>query len=274
VLGMGVPLALYLARQATLLPARWLPWAKPGMLGAAGCFLIALIGTFARTALLTGGATLLMVAIKSRRKLAGILVIAAVMLALFLIAPANWFERMGTIVHYQDDQSAVNRVDAWKWAWQFTLAHPIFGGGFGVFVLDAGHISGRTGWLAAHSIFFEVMAEQGFVGLGLFCLLMVAVYHSCAVVQKRARGHDDYAWTAELARAVQIALVAFIVGGSFVNLATTPFLYVLAGIASGVRGLVERELPAAGRRSQVVALRFGAQAASPVTAGSFETPPS
>jgi putative inorganic carbon (hco3(-)) transporter len=274
VLGMGLPLALYLARQATLVPARWLRWVKPGMLGAAGCFLIALVGTFARTALLTGGATLLMLAIKSRRKLAGILGIAAVALALFLIAPENWLERMDTIVHYQNDASAVDRVDAWKWAWQFTLEHPIFGGGFGVFVLDAGHISGKAGWLEAHNIFFQVMAEHGFVGLGLFCLLMGAVYHGCAIVQNRARGHDEYAWVAELGRAVQIALVAYIVGGFFVSAATTPFLYFLAGIATGIRGLVERELPAAGRRGPLVSLRLGVQPTRPEPAAAYEAPSS
>jgi probable O-glycosylation ligase (exosortase A-associated) len=261
VLGMALPLALYLGRQATLLPARLLRWVKPGMLGTAACCLIALIGTFSRTGLITGGATLLMLGIRSRRKLRGVLVVALAALALFLIAPENWFARMDTIVHYQNDKSAVDRIDAWKWAWQFTLAHPIFGGGFGVFVLDAGHISGRSGWLEAHNIFFQIMAEHGFVGLLLFCLLIVAVYHSCAVVQKRAQGRDELAWTADLARSVQIALVAYAVGGSFVSIATTPFLFILAAITTGIRSLVERELSAAGRRSPLVAPQFVAQPA-------------
>jgi O-antigen ligase len=122
------------------------------------------------------------------------------------------------------------------------LQHPILGGGFGVFVLDAGSIRGKAGWLEAHNIFFEILAEHGFVGLGLFCGLMIAIYRSCAVVQKRVRGHVEYAWTADLARATQIALVAFAVGGSFVSIASNPFLYMLAGIAIGTRSLVEREL--------------------------------
>ena len=139
------------------------------------------------------------------------------------------------------------------------LQHPVLGGGFGVFVLDAGSIpEANPGWLEAHNIFFEILAEQGFVGLGLFCGLIIAIYRSCAVVQKRVRGNEELAWTADLARATQIALVAFVVGGSFVSIASNPFLYMLAGIAIGTRssrptrvGQLRRGAGSAWRRARV-----------------------
>jgi putative inorganic carbon (hco3(-)) transporter len=242
VLAMTLPLALYLGRQATLLPSRWVRWVKPAMLGVAVSCVLALIGTFARTALIAGGATLFMLGIRSRRKVVGILIVAATALAVFAFAPDNWFSRMDTIVDYQNDGSAMSRIGAWKWAWELALQHPIVGGGFGVFVLDAGSIPDRPGWLDAHNIFFQMLGEHGFVGLGLFCCLIGAIYRSCAVVQKRVRGREELAWTADLARATQIGLVAFIVGGSFISIATAPFLYMLAGIAVGTRSLVERAL--------------------------------
>ena len=93
------------------------------------------------------------------------------------------------------------------------------------------------------------MAEQGFVGLGLFCGLIIAIYRSCAVVQKRVRGHEELAWAADLARATQHrSLVAFAVGGCFVSIASNPFLYMLAGIAIGTRS---------SRRTRVGQLRRG-----------------
>ncbi|HXC12764.1 MAG TPA: putative O-glycosylation ligase, exosortase A system-associated [Stellaceae bacterium] len=244
VLALALPFALYLGRRTTLLPIRWQRLAWPAMLGVAATFLIALIGTFARTGLVAGSATLLMLAARSQRKIVAALVVAAVVLALLAITPDNWFFRMDTIVNYQDDGSAMSRIAAWKWAWHLALEHPIVGGGFGVFTLDAGSIPGRPGWLEAHNIFFEVMGEHGFVGLGLFCSLIAAIYRSCTLVQKRVRGYEALAWTADLARATQVGLVAFVVGGSFVSIAFSPFLYLLAGIAVGTRGLVERELAA------------------------------
>jgi putative inorganic carbon (HCO3(-)) transporter len=242
VLAMAVPFALYLGRNATLVPRQWLRWVKPAMLGASASFFLALIGTFARTALFAGGATLLMLALRSRRKILGILVVAATIFALIAIAPENWFGRMDTIADYETESSAASRIAAWKWAWAFALQHPIFGGGFGVFVLDAGSIPGRPGWLEAHNIFFQMLAAHGFVGLALFCLIIIESYRSCAVVQRRVRGHQELAWASDLTRATQISLVAFAAGGMFVSIATTPFLYVLAGITFGTRSLVEREL--------------------------------
>ena len=61
---------------------------------------------------------------------------------------------MDTLADYQQDASAMGRIDAWKWAWSMGLQHPVLGGGFGVFVLDAGSIRGKSGWLRA-TIFFS-----------------------------------------------------------------------------------------------------------------------
>jgi putative inorganic carbon (hco3(-)) transporter len=249
VMSMAIPLALYVGRYPTMLPEGWRPWAKPAMLGVVLSLLIALIGTFARTAVFAGGATLLMLTVRSRRKISALFGVAAAVALVYLIAPENWFDRMQLITDYQTDGSAMGRIAAWKWAWGFALQHPIVGGGFGVFVLDAGHITGKPGWEEAHNIFFEVMGEHGFVGLGIFCGLIVAIYRSCAAVQKRVRDRTELAWAADLARAVQIALVAFVVGGMFVSIASAPYLYMLGAMTIGVRGLVERELRAAEPRS-------------------------
>lgn len=248
VLAMTLPFVLYLRRYPGLLPSRWQALAKPALLGVAASFLVAWIGTFARTAVFASGAALLMLGVRARRKIAAVIGIGATMLIVLTIAPQNWFARMDMISNYQQSNSALSRLSAWKWAWHFTVSHPIFGGGFGVFHLDAGSITGRPGWLEAHNIFFQMMAEQGFVGFGLFCLLILVTYRNCSVVQKRVRGIADLAWTADLARAVQVGLAAFVAGGMFVSIATEPFPFILAAITVGIRDIVERQLAAPARR--------------------------
>jgi probable O-glycosylation ligase (exosortase A-associated) len=243
VMAMTIPFALYFSRHNTVLPPHWSRWVRLAMLGLVVAMLVSLIGTFARTAVFTGGATLVMLVFRSKRKIVSSVIIAVTVLGLLLIAPDNWFERMGTIADYQNDGSAMSRVEAWKWAWEFSLNHPIVGGGFGVFTLDARSITSLGGgWNEAHNIFFEMVAEHGFVGLVLFCLLMLATYRSCTLVRKQVRGRDDLAWAADLAAATQIALVAFVAGGSFVSIASNPYLYMLAGISVGTRDLITREL--------------------------------
>ena len=242
VLAMAVPFALYLSRRTTLLPDRLLTWVRPAMLGAVATFFLALIGTFARTALFSGGAALFMLMLKSQRRILAVLIVAVTITSLFALAPESWFGRMETITQYELESSAASRIAVWKWTWAFALEHPYVGGGFGVFTLDAGSIPGRRGWLEAHNIFFSTLGKHGFIGLGLFCLLILSVYRSCSVVQKRMTPHPELAWTADLAGATQISLVAFSVGGMFVSIDTSPFLYMLAGLTIGTRALAEREL--------------------------------
>jgi putative inorganic carbon (HCO3(-)) transporter len=239
VLPIIAPLALFLSRHQTLLPrSRWVTRALQGT--AASCF-IALVGTFARTALFSGGAALLMMTLKSRRKLAATLAAGAVLLFCLEIAPASWFQRMDTTVHYQNEGSAESRIAAWRWSWNFALHHPVFGGGFRVEELDHPPSAPPGGWIESHNIIFEVMVEHGFVGLALFCGLIWGAYRSCTVVARRARQYGDLDWAADLARMLQAGLLAFVAGGMFISVASYPFLYDLVAITIGLRTVVERE---------------------------------
>jgi probable O-glycosylation ligase (exosortase A-associated) len=237
VLPMIIPLILFLSRQTTLLPkSRVMTWGLRGILFS---FWLALVGTFARTALFSGGTAALLLVAKARNKLWTVAAAAAVVVLLFQIAPETWFKRMDTTVEFQKDQSALNRLDAWKWSWQIALDHPLTGGGFHVFVLNK--TPGGEGYLEAHNAFFEVVAEHGFIGLALFCCLIAASYRSCAAVRQRAAGQPDLAWAQDLAAAIQISLLVFVAGSMFISIATSPFLYDVVSITIGLRGIVERE---------------------------------
>ena len=238
VLPMMVPLMLFLARHATLLPrARWLVLAVRGI--AVAC-MIALVGTFARTAIFTGGTALLLLVLKSKSKVWTMLAVGGAVLLLFQFAPETWFQRMDTTVEYQKDTSAVDRIDSWKWSWQTALEHPLTGGGFRVFVLNK--TPGGDGYLEAHNIVFEVLAEHGFIGLALFLWLIAETYRSCGAVRRRAADDADLTWAADLAGMLQISLLVFVAGGMFISIATSPFLYDLVPLAIGLRSIVERGL--------------------------------
>jgi probable O-glycosylation ligase (exosortase A-associated) len=237
-LSLMLPLTLFLARQTTLLPrTRWLIL---GLRGTALTFLISLVGTFARTALFTGGTALFLLVFKSRNKIATVLAAGAMVVLLFYLAPERWFERMDTTVEYTMDASATNRIAAWEWSWRMALEHPFMGGGFRVFVLNK-TTAVEPGYLEAHNIFFEVVAEHGFIGLALFCWLIAAAYASCGAVRRLGDGHPDLAWARDLAGMLQISVLVFVAGGMFVSIATSPFLYDLVLLSIGLRSVVERE---------------------------------
>ena len=241
VLPMIMPLTLFLAQQTTLLPkSRWLTFAMRGIFA---CCLVALVGTFARTALFSGGAALTSLVAKARNRIWTLVVAAALVFLVFQLAPDSWFQRMDTTVEYQNDPSVVGRLDAWEWSWNIALQHPLTGGGFGVFTLNKPPVNepGGAGYLEAHNVFFEVLAEHGFIGLALFCGLIAATYRSCGAVRRMAAGQDELLWARDLAAMLQISLLAFVAGGMFISVATSPFLYDLVPIAVGLRSAVARQ---------------------------------
>jgi putative inorganic carbon (HCO3(-)) transporter len=246
VLPMIAPLALFLSKHSTLIPlSRWPKRAMQGVM--ISCF-IAMVGTFARTALFSGGAALMMLTVKSNRKLIAVVAVCAALVLGYMIAPESWVKRMDTTVHYQKDASAEGRLEAWGWAWNMAMEHPVFGGGFRVFELNK--LPNGT-WLEAHNIFFQVIADHGFPGVILFFGMIIVAYRSCSVVSRKARGRAELDWAADLARMLQAGLLAYVAGGMFISVATLPPVYDWAALTIGLRTVVERETAKSRARSPV-----------------------
>ena len=47
--------------------------------------------------------------------------------------PDRWFERMRTIKTYEQDHSAMSRINSWHFAINLANAHPVLGRGYGAF---------------------------------------------------------------------------------------------------------------------------------------------
>ena len=87
--------------------------------------------------------------------------------------PQSWYERMSTIQTYQTDQSALGRINAWHTA--FNVAKDrVTGGGFEMWITPVfrQYAPDPFNVRDVHSIYFEVMGEHGFIGFGLFVLLI------------------------------------------------------------------------------------------------------
>ncbi len=82
---------------------------------------------------------------------------------------------MWTIRDYQEDSSSMGRINAWHFAANLAADRPVVGGGFQVFTpeLFQKYAPNPTDFHDAHSIYFESLAEQGYVGLALFVLIGV-----------------------------------------------------------------------------------------------------
>lgn len=221
-LAMTVPLMYYLYRESRRFYVRW------GLAAAMLLTSLAAFGTHSRGALL-GMATMgAMLWWKSRQKvLMAVLVVIGAGLA-FAFMPPEWFERMASIKSYDEDQSARGRIQAWTMAFNMASAR-FFGGGFESFqfLSYALYNPGYSGGHDAHSIYFEVLGEHGFIGLGLFLLLGLFTWTSASRIRRSTEKDPETAWMATLARMTQVSLVAYASAGAFLGMAYFDYTYNL-----------------------------------------------
>ncbi|MEH3047171.1 putative O-glycosylation ligase, exosortase A system-associated [Sphingomonas adhaesiva] len=260
-----IPVILWLVRDGTLFPADW----RVKAFGYALCFacLLMPVGTSARTGLLCIAllAVLMLRTVKRRMLYIGALALAGA--AAVPMLPSSFSERMGTIKTYQADESASTRLAVWQWTWDYAKTHP-FGGGFDAYLqnrirYDTVSVQGTGASTtvkrdltvdksrAYHSSYFEMLGEQGYVGLALWLLLQAIGLWRMEVIRRRHRAEDDeLAWAGRLAGALQHAHLIYLLGGAFVGIAFQSFLYLLIGAQIGVDTYSTRK-----RREGVAAAR-------------------
>lgn len=230
-----------------------------GCLGGGLMTVICVIATASRG----GFAGLLIVAVAtvltSRRKLQGLLLIAAMGLVGSQLVSDDWTARMNTIqTAAEDDDSFLGRVTAWKVATAEAVARPLTGGGF--HAAQHGEVWFRygadIGWLdaipsapieylhAAHSIYFEILGDLGFPGLLLFLLLFWFAWVDAGRVRAivRRSGRTDLAWAATLALKLRVSILVFMVCGGLLSAAYYDIEYLVVALLTVLRDLVEREV--------------------------------
>ncbi|HTD05635.1 MAG TPA: hypothetical protein VK751_17670, partial [Undibacterium sp.] len=83
---------------------------------------------------------------------------------------------------------------------------------------------------AAHSIYFQVLGEHGFIGLGLFLLFMFTSWRTGTRLLRYCKGKEDLKWAADLAAMCQVSIIGFAIGGAFLTLAYYDLYYDIVGL--------------------------------------------
>lgn len=237
---MTIPLMRYLQTQTTRRSLRL------GLGAMMFLTAIAAIGSQSRGALLALSTMGFIFWLKGRHKLLFAILIPAVAAIILALMPEAWYERMGTIETYQDDASALGRINAWWVAWNLARDR-FFGGGFEAFQAPtfAIYAPNPDNVHDAHSIYFEVMGEQGFVGLAMFVGLLLLTWLKCSHVIRVCKKRPDGGWARELAAMLQVSLIGYMVGGAFLGLANFDYFYHLVALAVVVHDISVRR-PAQG----------------------------
>jgi putative inorganic carbon (HCO3(-)) transporter len=219
-----IPLLYYLYLSTT---RRWIRY---GLIVTMVLSAIAVLGTQSRGAFLAiiGMAGFLWWR-SPRKLLPGVAIVLAGILALAVMSDA-FVARMETIKTYQEDSSAMGRLYAWATAVNVANSRP-FGAGFAMYEQAVANRYGAGftfGGLinpkvlaarAAHSIYFQVLGEHGWIGLFLFLALWVLAWRRANRLRVSSRGNREMQWVHQLASMSQVALVGYAIGGAFLSLA-------------------------------------------------------
>jgi len=195
-------------------------WGRHAMTGAMVLCAASALGSQSRGALLAITAMLMFLWWNGKNKTSIGLLIALAAIPLVMFMPDSWTARMSTIGAYEADRSALGRFSAWWSAWNSAFHYP-FGVGFNsarpeLFAIYSPYPDFVH---AAHSIYFQVMGNHGFVGLGLFLGMFVTTWRSAGWLRKHKSLNPQAQWCADLGAMCQVALAGYAVGGAFLSLA-------------------------------------------------------
>jgi probable O-glycosylation ligase (exosortase A-associated) len=241
---MLIPLVVFVMRHSLLLPKSKL---MTGLfVGIIITALAAVIGTSARTGVIAVVVLCVLSILKSKKKLwwfAGIGIAALVVMNLDL-SSTRWGARMSTIESYNADSSALGRLKVWEWTLNFVGSHPL-GGGFDAYMYNriaAVSSDGivqylpewQVGGKAFHSIYFEVLGEQGIFGFALYFSIILLTLLTLRRIKKTWRNHAGMAWVVALSDALTAAILVFLAGGAFVGIAYQPYIFYMVSLTVAI----------------------------------------
>ena len=76
---------------------------------------------------------------------------------------------------------------------------------------------GETAFVA-HSIYFSILGEHGWIGLLLFLLVFIFAWQAAGQLVKQYHESQTDRWISDLASMLQVSLVAYLAGGAFLSL--------------------------------------------------------
>lgn len=232
---LAIPLMHFLQMQLAK------PWMRHAVTVAILLSVASALGSHSRGAFLALGAMGLIFWWRSSRKGPIALMLVFVVLVLLPMMPDEWWERMGTIQTYEEDTSAMGRINAWYVAWD-VAKDKFFGAGMSYQYPEIFMLYGRfeTHARSAHSIYFQILGNHGFVGLFLFVTLWFSTFRTAGWLRKNGGKLPETRWVVSLGAMAQVCLLGYAVGGAFLSLAYFDLPYNVMVMVVLAKNWVER----------------------------------
>lgn len=214
---------------------------------------VAIIGTNSRGGFIGLAVVAIGFIVFAKPKFGALLIPAAMALGIWYYAPSSWWQRVETITEYQTDESAANRFAAWRTSVNVALDRPLLGGGFSAIETDKVDFRyNKPDWRAnsseleksrtraAHSVFFQVLGDHGFLGLAVWLAIVGAGFFNLLRIIAQARGHAELDWARLLSRTMLITFLGYLAAGTFLSMAYYDVFLCMVALTAPMRVIVAR----------------------------------
>jgi probable O-glycosylation ligase (exosortase A-associated) len=213
---------------------------KIGLMMAMALTIISVIGSYSRGGFLALSVTALVFWLRSSGKLMTMVLLLACFVPAVSLMPASWKDRIGTIENYQKDDSVQGRFDAWNYAMRVAKDRPLLGGGLATTEVGAvfhKYVPGRP-QRAAHSIYFQVLGDQGPIGLMIFLSIGVVGWLKTRSIIRLSKGKPEFEWAWHLGRMMQVSFISYFVAGAALSMAYYSVFFLSVVIVALVREIL------------------------------------
>jgi putative inorganic carbon (hco3(-)) transporter len=239
---MITPMLYYAARSAQ----EW--WLKTGCYGLSLLSFVVVFFTRSRGGFLGICTVAVLLGLRSKYKITGLVAAPLAIAAVLLIAPGVVTDRLSTIqTARESDSSAQQRLRAWGVAMQVMRDYPFTGVGARNLMEVYGRYGDPTDARVAHNSFFQLGADAGPPALLLFLSLIGFSYFRLWRARGVLRTHAPDSPLIGYTHGMQVALIGFMVSGFFVSRYDLELVYEIAALATALQILArsyEREADA------------------------------
>jgi putative inorganic carbon (hco3(-)) transporter len=235
------------------------PGVKKALVIAQLLVAVSILGSHSRGAMVAFVLMVLVLLSKSRHKLgvAAMVVVLAVVAVSFM--PEKYWARMDTIKTYEEDRSAMGRINTWWTA--FNVANDrLAGGGYEYYGSDLylAHAPRPEDVHSSHSIYFQALGEHGWPGLAIYAVFLLSFWRNGRMLSRIRKRTPEDEIDSSLGRMLQVSLIGFMTAGAFVNIGNWDaifYAYIICLAMNRLHGEARRAEEKAARRAPTRASR-------------------
>lgn len=241
-------------------------WAKAAWLSAMPMAIHAILLTESRGAILGAGAAMAYISFRSKRRvLMGALSILGLAGSLLFFSSDRLLARYGTIGSYEQDSSALSRINTWRVGWRMMWGNPLWGAGLDNYTevfYDYSDWQPKWSWVEyegwqivrdfdydvhrayqAHNMFIQRGGESGLLGLLIFLWILLSVPIDTQRVRRwmmNLKVHRPGFEPTEVERMIHIShliqgvMLPYAATGVFLSMEDFEALYMFAMLSGGM----------------------------------------